>query len=602
MNMHTHSSGRERRARHSCGKPAAAAVLCAVGVLAAAGTAGAQVIDVNTWANTNTARAMKLEREIMADMPANQAVRIGTHNSFNADRYTGPGYPVFQHTYMLFEQLELGVRTLDLDIHQIAATPRLMVSHAQCLGGGYVVGEASLDEMLLEIRIWLDQRPDEVIYIFLEQHIFATNETPWHLQMLDSFERYLGNLTPNDRIYRPSEVGGSVNLLLAKSTNDIRAAGKRVVIINQGGSSEPCSSNTLPNYNGSNINNVVHRDGVGGYIHCMAEASLTEQRGWYYVTAREFRGDYESPLDRNENGIADPLEIKWGDFVDLNHNLIIDLYEQQYYEPGCIGARMGRCTDEDKYRQMYVHYSNSSCGETGGYGIATTNELREAVRSGFNVLRLDPLGKSMSCGLPVEFSAKLQLESTMWSWTPFSVPPVDSTPRVAMAVVEVNTARIYWTTPTTALRYAMQDDFGEWSISPGSGTFAQAPADTTTPEPDFRAPGNGFEMQNLFGAMIRAGVTRVLVNYHDLDGNGVWTSKTRPRKLAYNSPRPLTSPVPAVVGDGPGLRQVIINETSTPPSGRVVPLLLGPYFGAYQLDRPMTVVPAIYGQPVSVGG
>lgn len=571
-----------------------------LGMLAGAGQTLAQQIDVTTWPGTSTYRAMNLERELMADMPANQAVRIGTHNSFNADRYPGPGYPVFQHTYTLYEQLELGVRTLDLDIHQIASTPRLMVSHAQCYGGGYVVGERTLDEMLLEIRYWMDQNPNEVIYLYLEQHIFAESPTPWHEQMLASFEQFLGNNSVNDRIYRPSQVFGRVNTLLGKSTNDIRNAGKRVVILNQGGSSEQCSDNTLPNYDGSNLNDVVHRDGVGGYTHCSAEASPTERRGWIYITAREFRGDPIDLFDQNENGVPDPIEIQAQLFPDVNENFIIDQYELQYFQPGCIGARMGLCTSSTHFRPMFVNYSNSSCGESEGYGIATPGEMREAVRAGFNILRLDPLGKSMRCGLPEELDARDQLEATMWSWTPLSVPPVDGTPRVAMAVVEGDTARLHWTTPSSVMRYAMQDDDGEWSISSASGMFSQAPGDTPDPTPDFRVPGNGFEMQNLFGAMIRAGITRVLVNYHDLDGNGAWTSRTRPRRLASDASPPQISPQAAVVGNALMLNHVLANEV-TPPTGRVLSAVPGLYGGSYRLNRPMRIVPALNNMPVSIG-
>ncbi len=573
------------------------------GSLVAGGHAMAQEINVAAWPSTPTYRAMKLERELMADMPANQAVRIGTHNSFNADHYPAPGYVVFQHTYTLYEQLELGVRTLDLDIHQITSNPRLMISHAQCFGGGFIAGELSLDEALLEIRIWMDRNPDEVVYLFLEQHIFDSSPTPWQSQMLNSFERFLGNLSPNDRIYRPSEVNGYVNGMLAKSTNDIRAAGKRVVILNQGGSRGPCENNAVPNYDRvsglNSFNNVIHKDGVGGYLHC-TEASLTESRGWYYVTARRFRGDPDNAGDQNDNGVPDPVEISAGRYPDVNNNFIIDQYEQQYYQPGCIGARMGLCTDESNHRPMFVHYSNSSCGESDEYGIATPAEMREAVRAGFNILRLDPLGVSMRCGAAEDFNARAQLEATMWSWTNTSVPPVDGTARVAMAVVEGDTARIYWTLPGEVMRYAMQNDEGHWSISATSGTFAQAPADPPTEDPKFRVPGNGFEMQNLFGTMIRAGVTRVYINYHDLDGNGAWTSRTTARKLRSDAARPELAPQPFVVGSGAGVRYLLDNEV-TPPTGRVMPAVPGSYYGSFRLNRPMRIVPAINNASVSIG-
>lgn len=74
---------------------------------------------------------------------------------------------------------------------------------------------------------------------------------------------------------------------------------------------------------------------------------------------------------------------------------------------------------------------------------------------------------------------------------------------------------------------------------------------------NFRAPGNGFEMQNLFGAMVRAGITKVWVNYHDLNWDGAWQQRTQRRTFyrwtgTTDEKTPRAATWPPVRRDQPG--------------------------------------------------
>ncbi|MBY0262575.1 MAG: hypothetical protein K2Q20_09540, partial [Phycisphaerales bacterium] len=139
-----------------------------------AGRAGGNPIDVNAWKLSNEYRAMKLQRELAADMPQDQALQLGSHNSYNSSAY-GAGYPLPQHSYTLSQQLDLGLRALDLDIHVVPVAPGdLQVTHATCGGFQWVPGDLTLALALQEIRGWLDANPDEVIVLNFEQHFPMT--------------------------------------------------------------------------------------------------------------------------------------------------------------------------------------------------------------------------------------------------------------------------------------------------------------------------------------------------------------------------------------------------------------------------------------------
>jgi hypothetical protein len=216
-------------------------------------------------------------------------------------------------------------------------------------------------------------------------------------------------------------------------------------------------------------------------------------------------------------------------------------------------------------------------------------------------VRFDPVGKSLGLpGNPIEFPADEQMRATIWSWDHRYPPPVDGQPRAAMAVIQGDTARIRWADPNTEMRYAIQSPNGNWSISSERGNFQSAPPEENFSS-NFRVPGNGFEMQNLFGDMVRAGITQVWINYHDLDGDGVWTHTTQNR--TFPSSGLLRSPVPSLVSSGLSLSLALLEWElhDAPQTGRVMGVLPGSYGGSFVLSGPGTIVPAEHGHPVAIG-
>ncbi|MBC7771861.1 MAG: hypothetical protein H7210_05160, partial [Pyrinomonadaceae bacterium] len=514
--------------------------------------------------------------ELSADMRQDQSLLLGSHNSYNSSAY-GAAYPASQHSYTLSEQLDLGLRSLDLDVHGLGAFPNtLWLSHASCTGFGQLPGQLTLAQGLAEIRTWLNQNPGEVLTINVEQHFQVSYPSGLHTLLVNSFESLLGGGNPTfgpDILIRPNEIPLAANFtdgfsgshrraitLATMSLSDLRDLG-RVLVVNTGGVSAPCNQNYWPDYPAQNImlGDIVSFNWCG-------------PDNWYTYTGDEFAG---------------------------NANL-------GYWGTNPIGLQVRTgCT----YPQPSIYsvlYNNTSGGEYEDYGSVSPIVIREAVRSGMDYIRFDPVGRSEGVPFqPIEFPADEQMRSTIWSWDHRYPPPVDSQPRAAMAVVQGDTARIRWADPAAEMRYAVQDRNGQWSISSARGNFDDAPPEVeeSSTSANFRVPGNAFEMQNLFGEMVRAGITQVWINYHDLDGNGVWTHHTQNREFEHNVPDPAPSPLPYLVVNGLGLSGILNfwALSPAPPMGRVLGVLPGSYPGAFVFAGPGTIVPAEHAHPVAIG-
>jgi hypothetical protein len=283
----------------------------------------------------------------------------------------------------------------------------------------------------------------------------------------------------------------------------------------------------------------------------------------------------------------------------------------RYWGSNTVGSHTRDCDENTDYSPQYISnysflYNNTSTGEYQHYGSEPPAVTREAVRAGMDAIRFDPVGQSVAHnGLPIEFPADAQMRATIWSWDYRYLPPVDGQPRAAMAVIEGDTALIRWEAPTADMRYATQTWVGEWSISGAHGSFFSAPPEEveSTTSHNFRAPGNGFEMQNLFGHMVRAGITRVWINYQDLDGDGVWVAKTQNREFGIYIADVVRSPVPLVTTS----RAAVDNVLTLPQSafGNVMCAYPGVYLASpaspIRLNQPMTIVPAAHSVPTAIG-
>ena len=187
---------------------------------------------VDDFENSWTARALALQRALDADQPLAQAFFPGTHNSYNskayqnATRYLDPN----QH-YSLTDQLRMGIRALELDVHytfKIDGWPwnwgnRLLLCHGQDNHVGCSPADRYFRDGVAEIARWLDRNPSEVILLYIEDHMDGR-----YGDAIRTLSQAFGQ-----RIFRPSG-NGCQGIPMQISKTDILRAGKQVLIMTDG--------------------------------------------------------------------------------------------------------------------------------------------------------------------------------------------------------------------------------------------------------------------------------------------------------------------------------------------------------------------------------
>ena len=183
----------------------------------------------------DVAAVLAFQRGLQADVPLRSAVFPATHNSYNSLAYD----PTLSRldanqTVSLRDQLRLGMRRLELDVHwwfapdgsRVPVTchatdePNVLgdpvTAHTGC------TTEDTVDVALREIAGWLEAHPDEVIMLRFETHLDGAEG---HDALAADTEAILG-----ERLYRPAGPGCTA-LPLDLTTSDVRAAGAQVIAI-----------------------------------------------------------------------------------------------------------------------------------------------------------------------------------------------------------------------------------------------------------------------------------------------------------------------------------------------------------------------------------
>lgn len=217
-----------------------------------------QSAQIEAFKHSWTAQALKLQNEIDLNTPLDQATIIGTHNSYNSKAYQIPliRYIDPNHLLSLYNQLEMGVRSLELDAHWTLSTgfqKDILLCHAKANHVGCGVFDRKFPEGLEEIRDWVKANPNIVILIYIERHLDGHEP-----RLANELEKYLG-----DYLYRPTQVRShsaepkscvAIPSTLTKA--DILKAGKQIVVVVKG-----CDG-TNPHYEETNTFHEVWNDTV----------------------------------------------------------------------------------------------------------------------------------------------------------------------------------------------------------------------------------------------------------------------------------------------------------------------------------------------------
>lgn len=182
------------------------------------------------------ARALELQRGLDDDIPLQDELWTHTHNSFNADAYAlqAAGGLDRNHIYSIRDQLRMGIRAIELDLHWAPHAASgfqnaVQVCHGQVVAiadglshhAGCELGSPLLVEHLAEIAAWLDDDPDEVLMLYLQNEL--EGDPVAHEQAAAVIDAVLG-----DRVYRPST--DCEALPMDTSRRAIRDSGARVLI------------------------------------------------------------------------------------------------------------------------------------------------------------------------------------------------------------------------------------------------------------------------------------------------------------------------------------------------------------------------------------
>lgn len=191
-------------------------------------TAGRRVIrsEIGAFERSPLARTLAFQSRLGDVLGLRDATFAGTHNSFNATAEA----PTVSHTDSnqqldLTDQLRLGMRSLELDVHWLPS-PRTGGAFAPvlCHGTGPVgcSTERLLADRMPEITSWLEDNPRAVILLYLEDQI---DDAAGYEASAKVVRDALG-----DRLYTPA-TPGCTNLPLELTRNQVRAAGRQVVVV-----------------------------------------------------------------------------------------------------------------------------------------------------------------------------------------------------------------------------------------------------------------------------------------------------------------------------------------------------------------------------------
>lgn len=212
--------------------------------------------EIENYQNSWEHQAHSLQRQLDMNVPLTRSTFLGTHNSYNSSSYTTPqSYFDPNQTHSIFNQLQMDIRALELDVHSFNAynmqTKSFYKDLLLCHGTDGHIGCSPFDRSfklgLQEIADWISQpqNAQEVLLVYIEDHIEATDYDV-AVQMIED--------TIGPYIYKPQNPGCTY---LASTTTkaEVLATSKNIILISDG-----C--------NNESFNLLVHggfEGGPGGY-------------------------------------------------------------------------------------------------------------------------------------------------------------------------------------------------------------------------------------------------------------------------------------------------------------------------------------------------
>ncbi len=191
---------------------------------------GGRPQDLAAYEASEVHRALQLQYRLGDRLPLGTSSWVGTHNSFNStsERAT-VSHSDSNQQLSLVDQLRVDVRSLELDVHwwpsATAGGARVpLVCHGEAGHEGCTT-ERTLRDRLSEVVVWMDANPDEVLFLYLEDHL---DDEAGYAAGAQVLQDVLGS-----RLYRPADAGlaACTDLPLTLTREQVRSAGKQAFVM-----------------------------------------------------------------------------------------------------------------------------------------------------------------------------------------------------------------------------------------------------------------------------------------------------------------------------------------------------------------------------------
>lgn len=191
--------------------------------------------DVERYEASWVHRAIGLQRALDEDVPLRDELLPHTHNSFNSEAYT-PTLSRLDHNQLLSltDQLRLDMRAIEIDVHRSVSVTEGTIGVVACHANENEVGpahvhvgctsEEPLRPYLEELRAWLDANPDELVLLYLENHLEGDEAA--HDIAAGDIEATIGDL-----VHMTPAGDPCADMPYDASRASLRATGARVLIV-----------------------------------------------------------------------------------------------------------------------------------------------------------------------------------------------------------------------------------------------------------------------------------------------------------------------------------------------------------------------------------
>lgn len=471
--------------------------------------------DVAAFGTTWTSRALALQRRLANALPFTQCQFLGSHNSYSTA--VDEAF-LYEHSYSLSDQLDMGIRWLGFDVHwsdqlwQNGPFPDLRLSHASSDHFGMTPMDRPYRHGVEELARWIDTHPGEVVVLSIENRAETRSN-----ELLPPLEEYLGS-----KIFRPSHLAQFGGVWHNVSPNDVLGLGKRLVVLGGGDTASLVSA--------APTQDTIHlgvasgpswtEDGNNGI-----KAFYDPSKGYMYDPATQTAGLSSDPFVFSQF-TGDPSAFSCDQFYGVCFDSCDALCD--IFPAACQDCWKG-C---------------SECNEPqydgpGVFGITSPDTIGPMLEAGVNVIELCPVGQA-NAGITggytiIEEPFQPVMAAAVWSWNA-NEPPVNSQPKAAVAVLTgPNSVRFVSAPPQATFPYVAQGPTGAcWKLTLATGPYSNGTAAVLAEYPDssFTVPASGLMMRRLADAMVEAGVNAAWVHYHDLDGDNNWLANVSEQKAA----------------------------------------------------------------------